>query len=169
MLPIFPEESSIMEKDELYNLKNKKNSYSNNINLFNSSKLTFLKRINEIEKNGREVIKNFDAKSRIDRSKEKEREREMSSLNKSSKLNISKINNKSNIKNSISSFSSSGSSSNSSSRSKNSEKNENNISDFNSKFSMRSSINNIQKNLVVIKKEGRNSTIFEVKKDENED
>ena len=165
MLPIFPEESSIMEKDELYNLKNKKNSYSNNINLFNSSKLTFLKRINEIEKNGREVIKNFDAKSRIDRSKEKERE--MSSLNKSSKLNISKIN-KSNIKNSMSSFSSSGSNSSSSSRSKNSEKNENNISDFNSKFSMRSSINNIQKNLVVIKKEGRNSTIFEVKKDENE-
>ena len=168
ILDNFPEESSIIAKEELNNLKYKKNSYSNNINLFNGSKLTFLKKINEREKFGREAIKYFDTKSKIDKNKINEKEKEMSSMNKSSKMNISKIN-KSNAKNSSSSFSSSSSHNSSSiSPSKNSEKNEDDYSELNRKFSMKSSINNIQKNYIIVKKEGRNSTIFEVKGDEKE-
>ena len=175
ILSNFPEESSIMEKDDLLNnLKFKKNSYSNNNNLFNSTKFTFLKKINAMEKNGFDAIKNFDSrskkskkskKSKFNKDKEKEKEKDISSFNKSSKMN-SKLN-KSNVKSCSSSYSSdSSSSSSSSSRSKNSEKQNNDASDLNSKFSLRRSI---KKSYIVIKNnEGRNSTIFEVKGDQTD-
>ena len=108
ILSNFPEESSIIEKDEIINnnLKQKKNSYSNYNNLYKSTKLTFLKNINNIEKNAINVIKNFDNKILKDKiikdyENNNEKERDFSSyLNKSSKADLSK-NNKSNAIKSI--------------------------------------------------------------------
>ena len=172
----FPEVNSINDKDELFNRNFlHKNSYSNNNNNVNNSKLTLLKKINDIEKNGIELLRNFDSnKSKKGKSKEKDGY----SINKSSKFNISskynnilnnsRINNSrtniSKIRNSSNYSSSSNSSkSNSSNSSKSNEKKNNDVSDFNSKYSMHSSSNNFQKNFILIQKEGRNSTIFEIK------
>jgi len=99
------------------------------------------------------------------------KEKDFSSyLNKSSKADFSKINKSNAIKSNSNYSSSKNSSSYSDSESKNNSKTnynkENNISDFNSRYSIRSSLNNIQKNCVLIKKEGRNSTRFEVKEGE---
>ena len=169
ILSNFPEESSIMDKDEINcNLKQKKNSYSNNNNILKSTKLAFLKKLNEMEKNGIEGGKNLDnnnEKENKENEKSREKEKDFSSFfDKSNIINISNINNKNNNNKSNSSYSSS---SGSSSYSNSHNNKDNDISDLNSKYSMKSSLNNIHKNYVIIKKkEGRNSTIFEVKGDE---
>ena len=151
------EESSINEDFIPNNLGQKKNSYFNN-NLSNS-KFTFLKKLNEFEKNGFEFL-NLDSKSGKSKDKEKSNEKEKdtcSFINKSSKINNSK-NNYSNSSNSSSSNSSQSSSDN---------ENKKDFSHDNSKYSMHSNINNIKKNYILVKKDGRNSTIFEVKGEEN--
>ena len=159
------DESSINDGEDTFhrNLKKKKSSYSNN-NLFNNSKFTFLKKLNDLEKNGFEYL-DLDNKSKLDinkikekdNEKEKEKEKEIGSFNKNSRINNSKTNNSE----------SSGSSSSSNSSSDNENKDE--YSQDNSKYSMHSSINNIRKNYVLVKKDGRNSTIFEVKGEENKE
>ena len=151
------EESSINEDFIPNNLGQKKNSYFNN-NLSNS-KFTFLKKLNEFEKNGFEFL-NLDSKSGKSKDKEKSNEKEKdtcSFINKSSKINNSK-NNYSNSSNSSNSNSSQSSSDN---------ENKKDFSHDNSKYSMHSNINNIKKNYILVKKDGRNSTIFEVKGEEN--
>ena len=173
ILSNFAEISSINDKEEIFNrnFKHKNSSYSNFNNIFNNSKLTLLKKINDMERNGIELLKNFDSNK-----SKKGKEKDNVSVNKSSKIKISsnKYNNQlnnsriNNSRNNISKIKNSfnySSSSNSSSSSSNSiEKNNNNdISDINSKDSMHSSLNNFQKNFILIQKEGRNSTIFEIK------
>ena len=136
------------------NLRLKKNSYSNN-NLFNNSKFTFLKKLNDLEKNGFEFL-NLDDKSKDkekNKEKENEKEKEINSFNKNSPLDNSKNNNSESSK--------------SSSNTSSDNDNKNDDSQDNSKFSMHSSINNIRKNYVLVKRYGRNSTIFEVKGEEN--
>jgi len=141
-----PNEESSSIKGLDINLKDKKNSYSNNI--LNNPKFFFLKKIENHEIN-------FDISQG--------REREISSIAKSK---ISKNIKKNSNENNSSSYSSSSSSSSNSNSNKNSkEKKDKDYSDY--KCSMHSSINNLQRNYVVIKKEGRNSTIFEVKGEEN--
>jgi magnesium-transporting ATPase (P-type) len=133
----------------------KKNSCSNN-NLFSNSKFTFLKKINDFEKNGFEFLNvSNDNKSKIN--KDNTKEKDLNSFNKSYKSG-----NKNN--NSNNSDSSNTSSSNTSSDNEN--KDDNDILD-NSKYSMHSSINDVRKNYVLVKREGRNSTIFEVREDNN--
>ena len=136
------DESSIKGMDN--NLKNKKNSYSNNF--LNNPKFSFLKKIENHEIN-------FDISQG----------RDISSFAKSK---ISKnIKKNSNDNNSSSCSSSSSSSYSSSNSKKNSKEKKSRLSEY--KYSMHSSVNNLQRNYVVIKKEGRNSTIFEVKGEEN--
>ena len=173
ILSNFAEISSINDKEEIFNrnFKHKNSSYSNFNNIFNNSKLTLLKKINDMERNGIELLKNFDSNK-----SKKGKEKDNVSVNKSSKikissnkynnqLNNSRINNSRNNISKIKNSSDCSSSSNSGSSSSNSiEKNNNNdISDINSKDSMHSSLNNFQKNFILIQKEGRNSTIFEIK------
>ena len=141
------DESSIKELNK--NMKDKKNSYSNN-NL-NNPKFSFLRKIENHEIN-------FDVSQG--------REREISSFAKSKiSRNIQENSNESNS----SSYSSSNSSSSSNSNNKKSnyvrKDKDKDYSEY--KCSNHSSINNLQRNYVVIKKEGRNSTIFEVKGEEN--
>ena len=156
------DDSSNNDGDDTFhrNLMKKKNSYSNN-NLFNNSKFTLLKKLNDLEKSGFDFL-NLDNKSKIniDKEKEKEKEKEISSFNKNSQMGNIKSNNSK-------SRSSSSSSSNSNSSSDN--ENKNDYSQDNSKYSMHSSINNIRKNYILVKKDGRNSTIFEVKGEEKLD
>jgi len=144
--------------------KNKKNSYSNN-NL-NNPKFTFLRKIEN-----HEIDLNLIQK-KIENEKEKNIGKDNSSLEKSSKnknnksvINeISKDKKDSSYYSSSSYSSSSRSSSSSSQKNDNKEKEEKEPSEY--KYSMHSSLNNL-KNYLVIKKEGRNSTIFEVKGEEN--
>ena len=151
------DETSINDNFFANNFRPKKNSYFNN-NLSNS-KFTFLKKLNEFEKNGFEFI-NLDSRSGKSKEREKsyEKEKDINSfLNKSNKINNSR-NNESDSSNS--------SSSNSSKRSSDDE-NKNYYSRDSSKYSIYSNINNIKKNYVLVKKDGRNSTIFEVKGEDN--
>ena len=158
ILSNFPEESSINDKDEICNKNknNKKNSYSNNKNLFNS-KYTFLKKLNDIEKTGNENLKKYESKNN------KEKEKDIPSLNKSSRLN-SKCD-KSKDKKIDSSYNSSSNSSSSNSSSK--EKNSNDDSE-NSNNNIRSSLKDVKKNYIIIQKGGRNSTVIEVEGEQKE-
>ena len=160
------ESSSINEIEDIFSkhLK-KKNSYSNN-NLFANSKFTFLKKINDFEKTGFEFLNisnenkskgNKDNSNGNSKEKEnKEKENDLNSFNKSCKLETKNNNN-------------SNSSYTSSSNSSDDNENKNDESQDNSQYSMHSSLNNVKKNYVLVKREGRNSTIFEVREDNNSD
>ena len=165
------ENSSINELEDILskNLNKKKNSCSNN-NFFSNSRFTFLKKINDFEKSGFELLNisndkksrnnkdNLNENSKEKEKKNKENEKDLNSLNKSCKSEIKN----NNTNNSNSSYTSSSNSS-----SDNENKNNNSLDD--SKYSMHSSINNLRKNYVLIRREGRNSTIFEVREDNNSD
>ena len=86
----------------------------------------------------------------------KEKENDLNSFNKSCKLETKNNNN-------------SNSSYTSSSNSSDDNENKNDESQDNSQYSMHSSLNNVKKNYVLVKREGRNSTIFEVREDNNSD
>ena len=149
------EESSLNDNNDIFGKKNfpKKSSYSNN-NFFNNSKFTFLQKLSDFEKNGFEFLNLDEKKSKKNKDNNKEDEK-LSNNNSSKKIN--------------SKFSDSSDSSSSKSKS-NSSSDSGNKDDYsidNSKFSMRSNINNIHKNYILVKKEGRNSTIFEVKGEDN--
>ena len=139
------EESSINDNSDICNPK--KNSCTNK-NMFINSKFTFLQKLSDFEKNGFEFLNNDE------KSKDKEiiyspKKRRQTSRNSSGSDDSSSDSKKKS----------------SSSSDENDKKSDGSVN--NSKFSIRSNINNIKKKYILVKKEGRNSTIFEVKGEDN--
>ena len=159
-----PDENSF--KDLNKSPKNRKNSYSNNT--LNNPKFTFLRKIENHEINLNLIKENIE--------KEKDLEKDNTSIEKKSKNQNNKSVRKDDSKDkkdssdfscSSCSCSSSSISSSSSSSKKGDNKEKAEKEGSENQYSMHSSINNLQRNYLVIKKEGRNSTIFEVKGEEN--
>ena len=142
------DESSINDNsDFLYKHHFKKNSR----NLLNNS--TFMQKLNDFEKNGFEFL-NIDKKSKEIENDDKSKEKNsfMESGEKSKNTYSSDSNSSENKSNSSSSSD---------------DENKSEFSMNNSKFSIKSKLINIKKNYVLVRKEGRNSTIFEVKNEDN--
>jgi hypothetical protein len=122
------EESSINDNSDFFSRNNPKKNSCTNKNMLINSKFTFLQKLSDFEKNGFEFLNNFEDKSKDNIISSPKKKREKSNISDSSD-------------------SSSESKNNSSSSDDEKDEKKSNYSINNSKFSIKSNINNIKKNM----------------------